>query len=80
MAWQLQDAKQRFSELVRKAENEGPQFVTRHGAEVAVLLSSADYKALAHDKPSLLDFLLTGPDISQLDLTRSEDLPREVDL
>lgn len=36
MAWQLQEAKQRFSELVRKAESEGPQVVTRNGREVVV--------------------------------------------
>ena len=37
MSWQLQEAKQRFSELVRRAEKEGPQVVTRHGEEVVVV-------------------------------------------
>lgn len=80
MTWQLQDAKQRFSEVIRKAESEGPQFVTRHGEQVAVLMSLADYRALISDKPSLLDFLRTGPDISQLDLTRSQEHPRDIEL
>jgi prevent-host-death family protein len=40
--WQLQEAKQRFSEVVRSAEAEGPQFVTRHGDEVAVVLTSGN--------------------------------------
>jgi prevent-host-death family protein len=51
MTWQLQDAKQRFSEVIRKAESEGPQFVTRHGEEAAVLISVADYRALISNKP-----------------------------
>ncbi|MBG0817621.1 type II toxin-antitoxin system prevent-host-death family antitoxin [Planomonospora sp. ID82291] len=34
-AWQVQEAKQRFSEVVRRATDEGPQIVTRHGEEVA---------------------------------------------
>lgn len=38
MRWQLQEAKQRFSEVVRAAQNEGVQFVTRHGEEVVVVL------------------------------------------
>ena len=39
MRWQLQEAKQRFSELVRQARSNGPQVVTRHGEEVAVIVS-----------------------------------------
>ena len=38
MAWQVQDAKQRFSELLRCAHAEGPQIITRHGQEVAVVI------------------------------------------
>jgi prevent-host-death family protein len=46
MAWQLQDAKQRFSRLVDSARTDGPQVVTRHGREVAVVLSIEDYRRL----------------------------------
>jgi prevent-host-death family protein len=38
MRWQVQDAKQRFSELLRTAHAEGPQVVTRHGVEIAVVI------------------------------------------
>lgn len=72
MTWKLQNAKQTFSEVIRKTESEGPQFVSRRGKEVAVLISLADYRALISDKPSSPDFLRTGPDISQLDLTREQ--------
>jgi prevent-host-death family protein len=36
--WQIQEAKQHFSDLIRSAEADGPQFVTEHGEEVAVVL------------------------------------------
>lgn len=80
MAWQLQEAKQRLSEVVRLAEAEGPQAVTRHGEEVAVIVSMAEWRAATEHKPSLIDYILDGPDMSMLDLTRSAELPREIDL
>lgn len=46
MAWAVQEAKQRFSSVVEAARNDGPQVVTRHGREVAVVLSMDDYRAL----------------------------------
>jgi len=44
--WQLQEAKQRFSELIRSEEADGPQYVTRHGEEVAVVVSISEYRQL----------------------------------
>ncbi len=44
--WQLQDAKNRFSEVVEKAVTEGPQHVTRRGKDTAVVLSSREYARL----------------------------------
>lgn len=81
MAWQVQEAKQRFSELVRRALDEGPQFVTRHGQEAVVVVSSDEYRRLTGQKMDFKTFLLTGPDFSQLELDdRPADLPREIDL
>mgnify|MGYP003934349051 CR=1 FL=1 len=45
-AWKLQDAKARFSELVRLAAEAGPQHVTVNGKEKAVVLSADDYRRL----------------------------------
>jgi prevent-host-death family protein len=42
-AWKLQDAKARFSEVVRRAQSEGPQRVTVHGKDTVVILSAQDY-------------------------------------
>ena len=80
MSWQVQEAKQRFSALVRRAIEEGPQTVTRHGEEVVVVLSAQEYRRLMGDKPSFKDFLLSGPDLSELDLRRDCGMPREVAL
>jgi prevent-host-death family protein len=46
--WQLQDAKNRFSKVVRAAREGVPQWVTVHGKRAVVVLSSDDYEALAH--------------------------------
>jgi len=80
MTWQLQDAKQRFSQLVRLAVTEGPQTVTRHGQAVAVVVSAEEYERLTKPKLSFKEYLLSGPDLSELDLTRQKDYPREIEL
>ena len=45
--WKLQDAKARFSEVVREAQQHGPQRVTLHGKDAVVILSAKDYERLA---------------------------------
>jgi prevent-host-death family protein len=61
MDWPLLDAKNRLSEVVRRARREGPQTVTLRGERAAVVLSAADYDALVRERPSLVDDLLSGP-------------------
>jgi prevent-host-death family protein len=80
MRWQLQEAKQRFSELVRRARANGPQVVTRHGEEVAVVVSIEEYRRLTDELPSFKDFLLAAPDLSALDIERSRERARVVEL
>jgi len=82
MTWQLQEAKQKFSELVRDTLEKGPQVVTRHGEEVVVMVSAEEYKRLTGKKPDFKKFLLSGPDFDDLhlELERIRDLPRPVDL
>ena len=46
MSWQLQTAKQHFSELVERARRDGPQVVTKHGKEAVVVISAEDYRRL----------------------------------
>ena len=61
MNWQLQDAKNRLSEVVKRARREGPQTVTVRGERAAVVLSPEDYDALTANRPTLVDHLLAGP-------------------
>jgi prevent-host-death family protein len=80
VSWQLQEAKQKFSQLVRRALDEGPQVVTRHGQEVVVVLSADEFRRLTGHTLDFKEFLLSGPDLSALDLERSMDLPRDIEL
>ena len=73
MPWQLQDAKQRLSQLIRQAEQEGPQIVTRHGHEVAVVLSAETYRKLSGSGGDFKAFLIRGPDLSRLEIERSTE-------
>jgi prevent-host-death family protein len=56
--WQLQDAKNRFSEVVKRAREEGPQTVTVHGQRAAVVISALEFDALIKPRMSFVDFLL----------------------
>ena len=57
--WPIQDAKARFSELVQACINDGPQMVTRRGAEAAVLVPVGEWRRLqAAAHPSLKALLL----------------------
>ena len=47
-SWTLQDAKNKFSEVVNRALREGPQIVTRHGRPVVVIVSVEDYKKITN--------------------------------
>jgi antitoxin Phd len=57
-AWPVQDAKARFSELLNACVSEGPQVVTRRGAETAVLVPIAEWKRLNRAAPPSLKALL----------------------
>lgn len=61
--WQLQDAKARFSELVREARRRGPQRVSIHGRDAVVVVSAEEYARLAAAaaQPSLHALLSRSP-------------------
>ena len=61
--WRLQDAKARFSELVRRAQSQGPQHVTVHGRDSVVVLSEQDYARLKGGRSGkvLVDLLANSP-------------------
>jgi len=79
--WQLQEAKNQLSEVVRKAQNEGPQVITLHGNDAAVVVSAKDYGRLSRPRGKLLDFFRKSPFVGvELSLARDKDTGRKVDL
>ncbi len=79
--WALQDAKNRFSELVDQAVQDGPQIVTRRGKETVVVLSVQDFRKLSAPGDSLVTFFRQSPLVgAELDLTREVDYGREIEL
>jgi prevent-host-death family protein len=58
--WQLQEAKAKFSEVIKRTSNE-PQIITVRGKDVAVILSLESYKKLVSPKPNLYDFIHNSP-------------------
>ena len=77
MDWQVAEAKNRFSELMTKALTTGPQRVRRRD-QVVVVISEADYQRLTGERVTLKDYLLNGPDLSDLDLTRDPSPMRDI--
>lgn len=79
--WQVQQAKSHFSEVLEKAATEGPQTITKHGIETAVVLSVPEYKRLTGQKRTLIDHLLSGPKFDDFELPpREVDPPRDLNL
>jgi prevent-host-death family protein len=77
--WQVQDAKMHFSELIERARSEGPQTITRHGAERAVLLSIEDYRKLTAPLSDFKAHLLGGPKVDEFEIERDPDAGRDID-
>jgi prevent-host-death family protein len=82
--WPLQDAKARFSELVRRAHSEGPQRVTVHGREEVVVVAAEEFHRLEGERTgaALIEAMQASPH-REIDIepVRDERSPvREVDL
>jgi prevent-host-death family protein len=78
MIWKLAEAKNKLSEVVSLARDEGPQFVTRRDEEY-VVMTKEEYDRLTGEKPSFLDVLRSGPSLEGLDLTRDKSPMREIE-
>lgn len=82
--WKLEDAKNSFSEVVRRAMAHQPQKVTRAGRDAVVVISAEDYAELTGTQ-NLVDFLRNSPlaeafRAGEIDLTRQRDYGRDIDL
>jgi prevent-host-death family protein len=80
-AWQLQEAKNRFSEVIKMAAN-APQSITLRGEPVAVVISMQSYKKLIKPEKSLMELLMSAPEsLAGLELPlRKETLIRDTAL
>lgn len=76
--WQLQEAKNKFSEVVEEALKHGPQVITKRGVETAIVLSYTEYRKLQLAQQSLSSFFRSSPLVDvDLDLTRDISSDRE---
>jgi prevent-host-death family protein len=76
--WQLQEAKNKFSEVVDKAIDEGAQIITRRGIEVAIVLSYAEYRQMIASKKKISEFFRESPLVEEdLNLSRDKSDVRE---
>ena len=81
MYWQLQEAKNKLSHVVREAQTHGPQTITLRGKDAAVLISVDHYRCLTERRDSLLDFFRRSPWAEvDLDMERPGDTGRDVEL
>ena len=79
--WALQDAKAKFSEVVKQASRQGPQQITVRGEPTAVVLSQTDYQRLLEQKPSFVNFIKQSPLTNiDLDIERDRSPTRDIDL
>ena len=79
--WPIHQAKARFSELVKRAQ-QTPQQLTFHGQPVAVVLSAEAYQRQQHTGESLLEFMQRSPlaDADDLVLKRDRSSTRDMEI
>ena len=77
--WQVQEAKAKFSEVIKQARECGPQEITSHGRPVAVVLSREAYDRLTGNDLSLVEFMRRSPlyGMDTLEFERDAGLTRE---
>ena len=76
--WPMREARNRLSEVIERARTEGPQTITRHGAERVVVISIEDYRALVAYRPDFKAHLLGGPKVDDFTIERDRDTGRSV--
>lgn len=75
--WQLQEAKNKLSQVIDLAIKESPQLITKNGKEAVYIVSVEEYKK--RNKPSILSTLLNRPHKdTDLELDRDMDAGRDI--
>lgn len=70
--WQIQEAKNKFSEVVDEAIKRGPQIITKRGVEAVIVLAYDEYRAVMLNKKKLSDFFRESP-LAKVDLDLKRD-------
>jgi prevent-host-death family protein len=79
--WTVAEAKAKFSELVDTARVSGPQTITKNGRTAVVIVSAEEWERKAHRSGNLAEFFAESPlRGSGLEIIRTKDGPREIDL
>jgi prevent-host-death family protein len=79
--WTVAEAKAKFSEVLQKAEEEGPQRITRRGEDAVVVVSKRDWERKTKRKGTLLEFFMNSPlRGSGIKIERLKDAAREIGL
>ena len=77
--WKLEEAKAKFSEVVRRAHDQGPQYVTVRGQQGVAIIDAAELERLLPPNPAVVPLVqfLESLYVEGLDLTRDRDLGRD---
>lgn len=79
--WQLQDAKAKFSELVKCAATDGPQNITVHGKSMVIMISKQEYDKLTKPKITFIKLMRNSPLVGlNLKFKRDKSAARDIDL
>ena len=80
-SWTVAEAKAKLSEVINRAQSDGPQLITRKGKKAVMVVDAEDWERRIRRKGTLADFFAASPlRGSGIEIERSEDLPREIDL
>ena len=74
--WQIQDAKNKLSEVITRALKQGPQLITKHGEKTVVVISYTEYEKLRKSQGKISEFFSASP-LAGIDLTRDKSLSRK---
>ena len=80
-SWAVADAKAHFSEVIDRALSDGPQTITRNGRETAVIVSADEWRRKTTRRGNLAEFFAASPlRGTDLEIQRTKDVPREIEL
>jgi prevent-host-death family protein len=80
-SWTVAEAKAKLSEVIDRAQSDGPQLITRNGKKAVIVVDAEEWDRKTRRKGSLSEFLASSPlGDAELDLERIKDGAREIDL